>query len=185
MILPRSGGVVAVIPEIGADLMRGCAVAEIRTWPAPVPGDDGLTLLADTLSDLVPTHGTIGLPMGAETSLRMPLADYMALAARLSPRRMVDATHTVQRMREIKSEAETQAIRAACRIADAAFAKLPERLHRAQSFADLSRLFQIDLLEAGADWVSYVAGGAGPGGYGNVIAPPGETPLLTGDIVML
>ncbi|MEZ5905069.1 MAG: hypothetical protein R3C69_08205 [Geminicoccaceae bacterium] len=39
----------------------------------------GVTLLADALCERVPERGRIGLPMGPETHLRMPLADFARL----------------------------------------------------------------------------------------------------------
>ena len=47
------------------------------------------------------------------------------------------------------------------------------------------RDFQIALLREGADWVPYLAGGAGPGGYGDVISLPSERALRRGDVLML
>ena len=40
-------------------------------------------------------------------------------------------------------------------------------------------------MDAGADWVPYLAGAAGAGGYGDVISPATETPLAAGDVLML
>jgi Xaa-Pro aminopeptidase len=40
-------------------------------------------------------------------------------------------------------------------------------------------------LEEGADWVPYLAGGAGPLGYDDVISPASDTPLSAGDVLML
>ena len=51
--------------------------------------------------------------------------------------------------------------------------------------ARVFRDFQVALLQEGADWVSYVAGGAGPGGYGDVISPADDRPLQAGDVLML
>jgi len=51
----------------------------------------------------------------------------------------------------------------------------------ARVFRDFQRL----LLQEGADWVAYLAGGAGPGGYGDVISPADDRPLGSGDILML
>lgn len=79
VVVPQSGEPVAVIPAIGAELMGRCWIPQIRTWDAPDPRDDGVSLLAGTLADLVPESGRIGLPMGLETHLRMPLADFEAL----------------------------------------------------------------------------------------------------------
>ncbi|WP_417207213.1 M24 family metallopeptidase [Antarctobacter sp.] len=185
VILPQTGAPVAVIPEIGAHLMAECHVGDIRTWPAPDPVDDGIGLLTDTLAGLVPERGRIGLPMGLETSLRMPLGDYLRLTAALAPRAFVDATDTVQRVREIKSEQEIAAIRSICAIAGRAFDAVPTIVATDRRLDAVFRHFQAALLEAGADWVSYTAGGAGPGGYGDVISPAQPIPLQRGDILML
>ncbi len=185
VVVPISGDPVAVIPAIGAELMGQCWLTDIRTWDAPDPFDDGVTLLADTIAQLVPTDGAIGIPMGLETHLRMPLADFARLRALVAPRRIIDATTTVQRVREIKSEAEIAKIRATCGIADRAFARVPEFARSGRPLDAVFRDFQIVLLEEGADWVSYVAGGAGQGGYGDVISPATAAPLGKGDILML
>jgi len=185
VVVPAQGAPVAVIPAIGADLMGRSWVQDIRTWPAPMPDDDGVTLLADTLAELVEKTGRIGLPMGLETHLRMPLADYRRVEAALAPRQCVDATHTVQRVREIKSEAEINKIRASCALAGRAFDRVPEFAQHGCALDQVFRRFQMALLEEGADWVSYVAGAAGQGGYGDVISPAGPTPLAMGDVLML
>lgn len=51
--------------------------------------------------------------------------------------------------------------------------------------SEVFRQFQIDLLSEGADWVPYVAGGAGQGGYADVISPASARPLQDGDLLML
>ncbi|MBO6896298.1 MAG: aminopeptidase P family protein [Shimia sp.] len=185
VIIPTQGAPIAVIPAIGADLMAKTWLTDIRIWDAPFPGDDGVSLLCETLADIVPETGTIGLPMGLETHLRMPLADYHQLKENLAPRRFVDATDTVQRTREIKSEAEVAKIRAACGVADRTFARIHEFAAEGRTHAEVFRDFQRTLLEEGADWVSYTAGGAGPGGYGDVISPATDQRLMAGDILML
>jgi len=185
VVVPRAGEPVAVIPSIGADLMGRTWMTEIRTWDAPDPRDDGVSLLTGTLAGLVPERGRIGLPMQLETHLRMPLADFEALRTNLAPRTFVDATGCVQRVREIKSGAEIAKIRTSCEIAARAFARVPQFAHAGRPLDAVFRDFQIALLEEGADWVSYVAGGAGPDGYGDVISPAGPEPLALGDILML
>ena len=185
VVVPLAGDPVAVIPSIGADLMGRTWVRDIRTWDAPDPRDDGLSLLADTLAEVVPVRGRIGLPMGLGTHLRMPLADYEALRTRLAPRSLVDATECIQRVREVKSDAEIAKIREICAIAAHAFKRVPEFVTAGCSLADVFRDFQSALLAPGADWVSYVAGGAGVDGYGDMISPATQSPLLRGDVFML
>ncbi|MBV0912510.1 M24 family metallopeptidase [Anianabacter salinae] len=185
VVVPSEGEPVAVIPSIGADLMGRTWLCDIRTWNSPDPRDDGVGLLVETLAEIVAPQGRIGLPMGPETHLRMPLQDFEAVRARLAPRRFFDATACVQRVREVKSEAEIGKIRSACTVAARAFARVPEFAPEGRPLEDVFRDFQIALLAEGADWVSYVAGGAGPEGYGDVISPAGPWPLQRGDILML
>ncbi len=181
VIVPAEGAPVAVIPSIGQALMSQTWVEDICCWDAPDPVDDGVSLLSETLREV--TAGTVGVPMGLETSLRMPLADYHRLAdAGLA---FVDATDIVQRVREIKSEAEIATIRATCAIADQAFDQVTEIIMKNPYLDQVFRRFQATLLAEGADWVAYTAGGAGQGGYGDVIAPATSARLKDGDVVML
>ena len=53
LFLPVEGKPVAIIPEIGAALMRATWLDDIRSWPAPTPGDDGISLLTELLAPLV------------------------------------------------------------------------------------------------------------------------------------
>jgi Xaa-Pro aminopeptidase len=185
LIVPEKGEPVAVIPSIGADLMERTWMPQVLTWDAPHPDDDGVSLLVDTLSSLLPEQARIGVPMGLETHLRMPIADFERVAEGIVPRRFVDGTAAVQRVREIKSEAEIAKIRATCDIAGRAFARVPEFAGRGRPLDEIFRAFQAVLLQEGADWVSYVAGGAGPNGYADVISPAAAEPLESGDVLML
>ena len=185
VIVPQQGDPVAVIPSIGAPLMRRTWLSDIRTWDAPDPRDDGISLLCDALAEKVPAAGSLGLPMGLETQLRMPLADYALLCARLAPRTVVDAADCLQRVREVKSAAEIAKIRDTCAIAGRAFERVRASVAEGRLLSEVFRDFQIALLSEGADWVSYVAGGAGPDGYLDVISPAGPQPLRRGDVLML
>ncbi|MEM9248788.1 MAG: Xaa-Pro peptidase family protein [Pseudomonadota bacterium] len=185
VLVPAQGAPVAVIPEIGAAPFTRSWLTDIRTWPAPDPDDDGVSLLCDTLAEFVPTSGCIGVPMGLETQLRMPLADYTRVIEALAPRRFTDATDAVQRVREIKSEAEIDRIRDTCCCAAAAFEHVPQIAQAGVPLSTVFRRFQAALLEAGADWVSYLAGAAGPEGYEDVISAATDRPLTPGDVLML
>ncbi|MCP3971706.1 MAG: aminopeptidase P family protein [Rhodobacteraceae bacterium] len=185
VVVPAKGAPVAVIPSIGAELMGKTWLRDIRCWAAPDLADDGVTLLADTLCDMVPETGRIGVPMGHETQLRMPLADYERLRAATAPRRVADARDVLHRVREVKSEPEIERIRQTCAVADRAFDRVPAIAREGVPLDAVFRRFQIALLQEGADWVPYLAGGAGPGGYGDVISPADDRPLQAGDLLML
>lgn len=181
LVVPARGRPVAVIPEIGADLMARTWIDDIRVWPSPAASDDGVSLLAGALEK----HVRIGMPMGRETQLRMPLRDFEELRRRLRGAAFVDATVLVQSLRMIKSPAEIEKIGRICDMASAAFRAAPKLFHVGQPLDAAFRAFKIELLRQGADDVPYLVGGAGPDGYGDIISPPGPDPLRPGDVLML
>ena len=99
LVVPREGHVIAVIPEIGAPGMAMTWVNDIRTWPAPVPEDDGISLLCSTLEDLPRRFGKIGWEMGREHVIRMPIKDFDALRAKVSGLEFVDGSPTLWSLR--------------------------------------------------------------------------------------
>ncbi len=185
VVVPAMGAPAAVIPSIGADLMGKTWVEDIRCWTAPDLKDDGVSLLAATLLEATGGKGRLGLPMGHETHLRMPLADFARMRTRTPDLELVDATDLLRRVREVKSEAEIDRIRAICGVATRAFDRVHQIAREGVGLDRVFREFQIALLDEGADWVPYLAGGAGPGGYGDVISPASKRPLARGDVLML
>lgn len=89
------------------------------------------------------------------------------------------------RLRAVKSEAEIVKIAHSCAIAGRAFDRVGEIAQPGVPLSKVFRNFQRLLLEEGADWVPYIAGGAGQIGYADVISTAGEAPLETGDVPML
>jgi Xaa-Pro aminopeptidase len=181
VVLPTSGKPIAVIPAIGAPVMARTWVEDIRTWRAPDLKDDGVSLLADTLRE-VAGDGPVGVPMGHETHLRMPLEDYVRLGSSV---RLVPDQGIMRALRLVKSEAEIDKIRTACAVAGRAFDRVGEIAAPGVPLSQVFRRFQMLCLEEGADWVPYLAGGAGPLGYDDVISPASDTPLAAGDVLML
>ncbi|MEP1329995.1 Xaa-Pro peptidase family protein [Pseudophaeobacter sp.] len=185
LFLPASGDPIAVIPEIGAALMRQTWITDIRSWSAPAPQDDGISLLTDLLSPLAQSGARLGILKGHETSWRMPLGDWERLVAALPGLQIADATGLVQGLRMVKSEAEIAKIAHVCAIGSATFAKVPDLVSQAMPLEEVFRAFRREALLQGADDVPYLVGGADQGGYEDVISPPSRRPLQTGDILML
>ena len=185
LIVPAAGRPIAVIPEIGAAGMAETWIEDIRTWPAPQPEDDGISLLAASLPDLAKRFGRIGLPMGHESHIRMPAADFAALAERLRPLEFADATPIVRRLRNLKSPAEIDKIRYVCQLTSRAFAALPSWARIGDSEREVCRKLRIDLLSRGADGSPYMIAGSGPGGYDNIIMGPTDRVLSAGDILII
>lgn len=177
LILPQSGDPIAVVPEIGAPVLARGWIKDIRAWPSPAETDDGVSLVADALAPF----NTIGMAMGRESHLRMPLNDFHAL-----PRKnFVDASPLLAHLRFVKSPAEINLHARIATIASDAFDRVPDILREGMSMETLFRQFKIELLKAGAEDVPYLVGGRGPLGYDDVISPPDDTPIQAGDVVMM
>lgn len=185
LIVPQSGDPVAVIPSIGAALMAKTWIADIRTWSAPDLVDDGVSLLAQTLSEVLGQGARIGVPSGHETHLRMPLTDYARLQGLLPQMTFGPDANIVHQLRLVKSAAEVAKIETACAIAGRAFQRVPEIAAAGVPLERVFRDFQRLCLEEGADWVPYLAGGTGPLGYDDVISPATDAPLQSGAVLML
>lgn len=185
LVLPAVGKPVAVIPSIGAALMGQTWIDDIRTWSAPDLHDDGVSLLVQTLTELTPADGIIGMPDGHETHARVPLADLERVRSTVSPRRIAGDHGILRQLRMVKSPAEIAKIETACAIAGRAFSRVPEIAGEGVALDEVFRRFQMLCLEEGADWVPYLAGGAAQGGYTDVISPARPEPLAAGDVLML
>jgi len=181
LIIPRKGKPIAVIPSIGEALMSKTWIEDIRTWPSPDLKDDGISLLSDTLNEIA-QNKNIGIPSGTETCVRMPQTDLKKLSQNV---KLTSDFDIVQKLRMTKSNEEIDKIEKACRIAEKAFRRVPEIAFENVNLDEVFRKFQILCLEAGADWVPYLAGGADTEGYDDVISPAKVAPLKKQDILML
>jgi len=181
IIVPQSGKPIAVIPSIGADLMATTWIEDIRTWSSPDLQDDGVSLLIETCRE-VAQGGRVAIPDGHETSVRMPQSDLHKLSEAIT---LASDAGILRRLRMVKSQAEIDKITTACQIAGKAFQRVPEIASEGIPLDQIFRNFQILCLEEGADWVPYLAGGAGQAGYTDVISPATPNPLANGDVLML
>ena len=185
LFVPADGKPIAIIPEIGAELMKRSWVDDIRTWSAPNPEDDGISLLTDLLAPYAAAGQTIGVMKGHETHLRMPLSDWEKLQASLPGLKIDDATMLVQSLRMVKSDAEIAKLSHICAIGSATFAKVPNFVAEGMPLDQVFREFRREALAQGADDAPYVVGGADQGGYSDVISPPSQRPLTRGDVLMI
>ena len=180
VILRRDQSPLAIIPEIGADLMSRSDIAEIETWPAPRPNDDGLSLLTARLAN----YQRLGVLMGHETTFRMPLNDLFELRSAVSAD-WIDATDIIRNLRMVKSEREIAYIRQICEIASAGFQRVPDIASAGRPLSSVFRDFKRMLLDLGADDVPYLVGGVDHPSYKDVISPPDDRRLCDGQILML
>lgn len=157
----------------------------MRTWPSPQPEDEGLTLLTQTVNEVVGPSARIGMPEGPETHLRMPMRDFRRLSLLLPRITFTDATHVIKELRMVKSPSEIEKIAHICDLVSGVFESLPNLIHSGMSEIEIFRQFKIACLTSGADDVDYLVGGSGKGGYTNIISPPTSQQVGPGDVLML
>jgi len=190
LILPLNGKPVAVIPSIGEVSMKETWIDDIRTWSSPNPSDEGVSLLSNTLNEILAISSNqsnsgleIGLPMGNETHLRMPLVDFAKLKEMIHPHTFTDATEIIKSLRSVKSEAEINKISKICEIVSNGFASLPDLLNVGMTEREAFKAFRLKLLELGADEVPYLVGATGSG-FSDIIKQPSDRVIQPGDLVM-
>ncbi|MFK7862486.1 MAG: M24 family metallopeptidase [Granulosicoccus sp.] len=185
VLLPQSGQPVAVIPSIGEACMRRTWVNDIRTWSSPDPFDDGVSLLVDSIRELAGPTPCIGIPMARETQVRSCLNDQAAIRSALAGAHWVDASTPMRLTRHIKSQAEIDKLGFVCAVTSRAFAQVPEIIRIGMTEADAFRAFKVACLQHGADDCAYLVGAASAHGYEDIISPPGNHAIRTGDVLIL
>ena len=185
LIVPREGELIAVIPEIGRAGMESTWVNDIRTWASPCPEDDGITLLAQALSEVTMRFGRIGMTLGQESHLRMPANNFKQMTEKISPTEIVDVALHLHRLKKIKSEAEIQKIDHICQITSGAFENLPSRIRIGETQRQICLKLRQDILKRGGDNSPYLIAGSGSGGYDNIIMGPTESVLENGHVLII
>ena len=185
LIVPREGELIAVIPEIGRAGMESTWVNDIRTWGSPCPEDDGITLLAQALSEVTVRFGRIGMTLGQESHLRMPANNFKQMTEKISPTEIVDVALHLHSLKKIKSEAEIQKIEHICQITSGAFENLPSQIRIGETQRQICLKIRQDILKRGGDNSPYLIAGSGSGGYDNIIMGPTESVLENGHVLII
>lgn len=183
IVVPREGRPVGIVPEIGAPQLEETWIEEIHTWPAPRPEDDGVSLLSSALSDVPRRHGRVGMELGREHSLRMPVEDLQSVRNSLSGVDIVNGSPCIWEVRMVKTDREVDRIRHICEIVSDAYANVPTLISAGDSEREACRKLRIDILRRGADSVPYLPGISGPGGVPQIVCGPRDRIIQEGDIL--
>ncbi|HLI12777.1 MAG TPA: Xaa-Pro peptidase family protein [Alphaproteobacteria bacterium] len=185
VVVPLSGAPIAVIPEIGGPEMATTWLTDIRTWPAPRPEDDGVSLLAQTLAALPRRHGKIGAELGREMSLRMPVIEFLALRERAPGLEFANGSPCLWEIRMVKTEAEIAHLRYICQVASRAYAAVPEFVRAGDTERELCKRFRFEIGKLGADFTPFLPAISGPGGVSQIVCGPHDRALREGDILFI
>ena len=184
VIVPLSGKPIAIVPEIGASEFNKTWLDEIKTWPSPRPEDEGISLLKSNLENLKKTFGQIGLELGSEIALRMPVRDFIKLKEIVNTN-LVDGSDAIWDMRMIKTNEEIKKIKFICSIASDAYNALPSTLSIGNTEREAVHKLKMDILKRGADSVPFMPGISGQGGVSQIVCGPTDRILDDGDILFI
>ena len=184
VIVPLSGKPIAIVPEIGASEFNKTWLDEIKTWPSPRPEDEGISLLKSNLENLKKTFGQIGLELGSEIALRMPVRDFIKLKEIVNTN-LVDGSDAIWDMRMIKTNEEIKKIKFICSIASDAYNALPSTLSIGNTEREAVHKLKMDILSRGADSVPFMPGISGQGGVPQIVCGPTDRILEDGDILFI
>ena len=185
LLVPLEGKPVAVIPTIGVVGMLDTWIDDVRSWSSPQPGDDGISLLSNTIKELPIRFGRIGASLGPESYLRMPALDFELLKSNLTTTEIVDCSRLLLELCSIKSTAEVEKIKYVCELTSDSFNALPEFARVGNSEREIVQTMRIDLLRRGADNTPFMVSASGPDGYDNIIMGPTDRRLTNGDLLII
>ena len=161
---------------------------DIRRWSSPLPTDDGVSLLALSVIEVLENSNDkkLGFKQGRETHLRMPLNDYQQLCELLKNKiELVDATEIIRQQCMLKSEIEIDKIRYTAQCASDVFESPSSFAQIGMKAEEVFRAFKIACLNAGVDDVSFRVGGTDRDGYDDIILPPSSRVLTKVDVLIL
>ena len=184
VVVPGKGDPIAVIPEIGLSEMQKTWIKDVRSWPAPRPMDDGISLLSETINGLPQKFNAIGAELGREMALRMPIIDFLKLRNCIKGH-IVDGSPSIWEMRMVKTSAEVDKIRYICKVASEAYLDLPNYLHLGETERDVARKLRIDLARRGADTTPFLPVISGKGGVSQIVCGPSDRMLQEGDVLFI
>jgi Xaa-Pro dipeptidase len=189
MVLPLDGEpflyVYGVNTENAADMSY---VADVVAYAPPFDG----AALSRVLSDRGLARARIGVELGTDQRLLMPLAEFRRIESGLPGASFVDAADLLWRLRSIKSDAEVAYIEEADRINGAGLRAAFASIRAGDSEVDASRKVSAELVLAGAYRPPYAqinlvshAKSRALGHRSRMLGPLPEYSLAAGDLLFV
>ena len=184
LVVPLSGRLMAVIPEIGEKLFEKTFVKDIYTWSSPnIKGDD-ISPLKSLLDSMPSRFGAIGAELGKEMSIRMPVLDFGILQSNFKFN-IVDGTSLIWKLRKVKTLNEIRKIEKVAQIVSDVFEKLPTFISADDSERDVAKKLKTEILKKGADNIPYLPVVSGVGGVSQIISNPTDKLISSGDFLFI
>ena len=185
LLIPLNSEPFAVVPSIGQTALEKTWVKNIVTWQSPSPEDEGVSLLKETILNLIPNKGNVGCELGLESYLRMNIDDFDKLRKNLSNYKFTNASNIIWQLRMIKSNSEIDKIRNIVSVTSKIFDNLDAYMRIGMSEIEICNIFKQQLIDNGADHTLYMSCASSNGGYDQIICNPSDKKIVDGDILII
>ena len=180
-VLPAGGPPVLLAAEVEKDSIRDTSWAEVRTFIGFA--DEAVTAMADILEELGLKGGKVGVDYGREMYLGLPLTVFETFKRKARGVTFTDGSPALWRLRQIKSKAEIEYIRKACRASDRGMKRAFRALRPGMTERQVHRTIFIETLKAGAEGVPFLPIHTGLENIGKFTMTATDRRIRKGDIV--
>jgi len=161
--------------------------ARLNTWVNDVRSYIELTgvptgMLVSIFHELGLADAKVGVELGLEQRMGMPLADFLALQDALPGVEWVDAADLLWRLRLIKSQAEIECMRKACSAVMHAFSTVFPKLTPGLTQEQVVHMLQAAVCEAGAE-PGFIIPVFDPETFDAQTRLPSSKPIEKGDVI--
>ena len=185
-VLPLDEPPVVIAPEALVDEVE--ASSPVTRVVASAPNSKGalegvLAVIRATQSNPSPRRPVVGLELGREQRLNLPIQDYEYLLAAGQELEWKDASETLWAVRMIKSPYEVEMIRKVSQMTAQAFDRMFSHARTGFREIDAAAEMMKGMVDAGAGAPWFVMVTSGPGQYGRVFGKPRQRALRVGDML--
>ena len=186
-IVPSQGDPILIVPSGNQVIAAKSAawIEDVRTWTAPNPEDDGVSLIVDALKACAGKHNRVGAELGRESRMTMPIGDFLRVRDGLGSIEVVDTDWMLRTLRMVKSNAEIALIRYVCQLVSQAFEALPGLIKSGDTEREVAAIFQTEVFNNGGEKIPYLICTSGNGGYPCINLGPSDHVLEQGDVLII
>ena len=185
LIIPIDKEPIAIIPSIGKSALKKTWIKNFHTWQSPNPEDEGISLLSNIINNINNTYGNIGIEMGNESTIRMPLKDFFTLQNKIKGFSLVDGSKLIWDLRLLKTTEEIKKIEFICNAASESYESLPNNININETERSICKKLKIDLINRGADHIVFMSCASGIIGFDQIIYDPTDKVLDNGNMLFI
>jgi Xaa-Pro dipeptidase len=184
-VIPLEGDPALLLPNLEEGLGRGtCWFDDVRVWGgAKAETKDPLSLAAQVITEKGSAGGRIGIERALGHRVGMTLDQFDELRALLPKVTWADSGALLWQLRMVKSPAEVDYMRRACRITDAGIAAAVALAREGVSEFQLQVAMGETMMREGADTIRSLTVASGPERYDMLNPPASDRTLRRGEMV--